>query len=107
MDTDKDLNEYQLLKELGLKQPEIECYQCLAVDGATYVSALSKKMGKKRTGMYGQLSKLHSLGLLTKFKADIGPTYYSAIKVEDALENQYLQRRKTLWPLIRRQRLKG
>ena len=96
---------YGLLHDLGLSPLAIRCYACLFTEGSAAVRDLARCVQKPRNSIYPILIRLEQWGFIIKFASDLGPTYYSARPLSQALALYHARQRQTFSDLIRQQEI--
>ena len=92
------------LRLLGMSTLCAECYCYLQENGSTTVNELAAKLHRQRTNVYPALNWLEQRGFVMGVKTNLGPTYYSAVYIEDALHAFGQYQRRQVISIIRQQR---
>ena len=89
---------------LGFSRLSTACYDSLYKSGPTLASKLADDIGLERTHVYPILKQLEEKGFVRSLKTDLGPTYYSAVPIEDALDVFFAYQKRLVLPIIHEQR---
>ena len=92
------------LRLLGMSTLCAECYCYLQENGSTTVNELAANLHRQRTNVYPALNWLEERGFVVSIKTTLGPTYYSAVYIEDALHALGEYQRQLVIGIIRDQR---
>ncbi len=89
---------------LGFSRLSVACYDSIYKSGPTLASKLADDIGLERTHVYPILKQLEEKGFVRSLKTELGPTYYSAVPVEEALDSYFVYQKRLVLPIIRQQR---
>ena len=94
------MSEYQTLEGLGLSKTAVACYESLFNNGGTDVVHLAERLGLPKTGLYRILKQLELKGFITSLKTEAQPTYFFAVRLDEALHNYAAYQHRLVSELI-------
>lgn len=90
------------LKQLGLRENAIICYEALYMLGAQTASKLAESIEMPRTSVYHALGQLEEKGFVKREKIDVlhMVTEFQAIRIDKALESLAVYQRLAVREII-------
>ncbi len=92
------------LQRLGFSRLAADSYLSLSKLGPVPVSRLAADTDNHASNLYPALKWLEERGFINRLKTELGPTYVSAVKLEDALDDFFHYQKQQVLPIIRAQR---
>ena len=98
MDNQVSKPDFLILKQLGLRENAIACYEVLYMEGSQSARDLARAANKPRTSVYHALSQLEQRGFVRRDKIEIfhEATRFTAIRLDKALENLAIYQRRAV-----------
>jgi predicted transcriptional regulator len=97
-----DESDFLPLKQLGLRDTAIACYEALYLREPLTVGNLAKFIKRPRTSVYHALSQLEQKGFVERDKNEVfhQVTRFRAVRLDKALENLAIYQRRAVRDLI-------
>ena len=93
------MDQFNLLRKIGLSNAGIACYKSLLTDGQADSQKLSKRLKIPQTNLYITLNALVEQGFVDKVKITAQPAFFRARPLDKALPEHYMYMRGVVMPL--------